>query len=45
MEFSKKYISFSEKALAPSDKRIVLSDDFYAVGEMIDNLIAVMREK
>jgi hypothetical protein len=39
MEFSQKYISTTEKAaVGPTDERIVLSDDAFAIGEMLSLL-------
>ena len=40
MEFSEKYISAYEKILKPTDKRIEISDEAYAMAEMIAELIS-----
>ena len=39
MDFSDKYISAGEKLLDPKSEKVVLSNDAYAIGEMIQNLI------
>lgn len=39
MKFSDKYISEKENAENPDIKKIILSNDAYAIGEMIDELI------
>jgi len=39
MEFKEKYISTTAKLEDKENKNIVLSDDAYAIGEMIGNLI------
>ena len=39
MEFADKYISEKENKSNPDVKKIILSNDAYAVGEMLQNLI------
>ena len=39
MEFEEKYISAAENAITPNPKKVILSNDAYAVGEMINGLI------
>lgn len=39
MDFSNKYISASDKAIDTKSEKAVLSNDAFAIGEMIDELI------
>jgi len=39
MEFKDKYISNKENSVKPDAKKMVLSDDAYAISEMINVLI------
>lgn len=39
MEFSDKYISVSEKVIIPDDKRTVISDESFAICEMLVVLV------
>lgn len=39
MEFKERYISAAEFQTSPADKRVVLSNDAYSIGEMINELI------
>ena len=43
MKFEDKYISETEKLLEPEDKRVVLSNDAFAIGEIIERLINVIN--
>jgi len=43
MAFQAKYISQTEKKEKPEDKRVVLSDDAFAISEMIDSLINALE--
>lgn len=43
MEFSKKYISKTDKAFDMTSEKKVISDDFFALGEVIDNLIIEIK--
>jgi len=43
MDFSNKYISSSDSLVDNSDKKIVLSNDAYAIGEMISELIKTLN--
>jgi hypothetical protein len=39
MEFTEKYISAKENSLKPDPKKVLISDDAFAIGEVIDSLI------
>ena len=44
MEFKEKYISFTENSVKPDPKKITLSDDAYAISELLDALIKKTEE-
>ncbi|KKK84605.1 hypothetical protein LCGC14_2781660 [marine sediment metagenome] len=39
MEFKKRYISFTENSVKADPKKIVISDDAYAISELLDELV------
>ena len=43
MNFTEKYASFSEKDKPENKDKKIISDDFYAVGEVLDELIQKME--
>lgn len=39
MDFEEKYIAISEETVKPDETKITISDEAYAIGEMIQKLI------
>jgi len=44
MKFQEKYISKQENDLFPDPKRITISDDTFALGELLDLLVKKIEE-
>lgn len=45
MSFKEKYTSVTEKNKPENKDKIVISDDFYSVGEVISELVEMIRRK
>lgn len=43
MDFTNKYISTDESKIKPDATKLILSNDAYAIGEQIDNLIKQLK--